>query len=51
MAEKIKCAHDACNCTVDKNGEYGKSCSEHCRDMKNKIELRCDCPHPECRRA
>ena len=44
-----KCAHPACQCMVDKKGEYGKYCSEHCRRAGDVIELRCGCQHPECR--
>jgi hypothetical protein len=51
MADTNKCAHPGCSCTVSKGGEYGKYCSEHCKDMKDKVELRCDCPHVSCRAA
>ena len=44
-----KCAHPACQCMVEKGGEYGKYCSEHCREAGDVIELRCDCRHPPCR--
>ena len=44
-----KCAHPACNCTVPKNGPFGKYCSEHCKEARDIIELRCDCKHPACR--
>ena len=43
-----KCAHPACQCMVDKKGEYGKYCSEHCRKAGDVTELRCGCRHPEC---
>ena len=44
-----KCAHPACNCTVPKNGPFGKYCSEHCKEARDIIELHCDCKHPGCR--
>jgi hypothetical protein len=43
-----KCAHPACNCTVEANGPYGKYCSEHCKDAGQITELRCGCRHPGC---
>jgi hypothetical protein len=49
MATAIKCAHPACQCLVDKDGQYGKYCSEHCKKNADKIELRCQCQHVECR--
>jgi len=45
MADTKKCAHPACNCTVE-NGE--KYCSTYCRDAKNTVELMCNCQHPGC---
>ena len=45
-----KCAHPACNCTVPKNGQFGKYCSEHCKEARDRIELYCDCKHPGCGR-
>jgi hypothetical protein len=51
MADANKCAHPSCNCAVTKGGEFGKYCSEHCKKMKDQIELRCDCRHPACRMA
>jgi hypothetical protein len=36
---------------VPKGGEFGKYCSEHCKEKKGQIELRCDCRHIECRTA
>ncbi len=44
-----KCAHEACNCTVDGKGPYGKYCSEHCQKNAKMTVLRCDCQHPGCR--
>ena len=44
-----KCAHEGCNCQVEAHGQYGKYCSEHCKDAKGMTELRCGCPHPACR--
>jgi hypothetical protein len=44
-----KCAHPSCNCTVSKDGAHGKYCSEHCKEMRQQVELRCGCQHPECR--
>ena len=49
MAAATKCAHPTCNCTVEPNGAYGKYCSEHCKDAHGMTELRCGCPHPQCR--
>ena len=50
--EKIvteKCAHPACKCVVpSEGGQYGKYCSEHCREAKDTAEIRCDCKHPAC---
>jgi hypothetical protein len=43
-----KCAHPACNCTVDGQGEYGKYCSEYCKKSGQQTELRCGCRHPAC---
>ena len=43
-----KCAHPACNCTVQKGGPFGKYCSEHCKEARDIIELHCDCKHPGC---
>jgi hypothetical protein len=51
MADANKCAHEACNCIVTKGGEFGKYCSEHCKEMKAQIELRCGCGHTACRQA
>jgi len=44
-----KCAHPSCNCTVTKGGEYGKYCSEYCKESKQTTELRCNCQHAACR--
>jgi hypothetical protein len=49
MAGPLKCAHPACQCTVEPKGRFGKYCSDHCRQAGDKIELRCDCQHPPCR--
>jgi len=43
------CAHPGCSCMVEKGGTFGKYCSEHCKQAGNKIELRCECRHPNCR--
>jgi hypothetical protein len=43
-----KCAHPACNCTVNGQGEYGKYCSEYCKKSAQQTELRCGCRHPDC---
>jgi hypothetical protein len=51
MADSNKCAHPSCNCVVAKGGEFGKYCSDHCKQAGNKVELRCDCPHVACRQA
>ena len=44
-----KCAHPACSCTVPEKSEFGKYCSEHCKEKRDTIELRCDCQHTQCR--
>lgn len=50
MAKELtKCAHPVCACMVPPNGPHGKYCSEHCKQAGDKIELRCDCQHPDCR--
>ena len=51
MTGPMKCAHPACNCTVEPKGPFGKYCSDHCKQAGDKIELRCDCQHPACRAA
>ncbi len=43
-----KCAHPACNCNVEANGQYGKYCSEHCKEAGQITELRCGCRHAGC---
>jgi hypothetical protein len=43
-----KCAHPACECTVDKSGKWGKYCSEYCKIKGSSLELRCECRHPAC---
>jgi hypothetical protein len=49
MTQPAKCAHAACSCTVSDKGEWGKYCSEHCKNAGGMSELRCGCQHPECR--
>lgn len=49
MADQPKCANDACKCLVPKNSEFGKYCSDHCKEVGDLIELRCDCGHPACK--
>jgi hypothetical protein len=44
-----KCAHPACKCLVAPGAEFGKYCSEHCKEAKDMTELRCDCKHPMCK--
>ena len=44
-----KCAHPACNCQVPKGGQFGKYCSDHCKEAGDITELHCDCKHPACR--
>jgi hypothetical protein len=46
--ELQKCAHPACNCMVAKGGEWGKYCSETCKEKGQQTELRCECRHPGC---
>jgi hypothetical protein len=44
-----KCAHPACKCEVRDDGEFGKYCSEHCREAGDDVlEVICDCKHPGC---
>jgi hypothetical protein len=43
-----KCAHPACSCMVTKGGEWGKYCSEVCKEKGQQTELRCECRHPGC---
>jgi len=43
-----KCAHPACSCMVGKDSEWGKYCSEICKEKGQQTELRCECRHPEC---
>jgi hypothetical protein len=49
MADSNKCAHPSCTCIVGKGSQFGKYCSEHCKEAKDQIELHCDCKHPGCR--
>ena len=42
MANPTKCAHPQCNCRVPEHGQYGKYCSEHCREAGDQTELMCD---------
>ncbi len=49
MSDPRQCAHPGCVCTVTPNGEFGKYCSEHCKDARAMTELRCGCNHPACR--
>ena len=49
MADTNKCAHPVCECLVTHGGPHGKYCSDHCKQAKDKIELRCDCQHQACR--
>jgi hypothetical protein len=43
-----KCAHPACTCMVAKGGEWGKYCSEVCKEKGQQTEIRCECRHKEC---
>ena len=43
-----KCAHPACSCTVPEKAEFGKYCSEHCKEAGKITERRCQCRHPGC---
>ena len=49
MPQPQQCAHPGCSCIVVPNGEFGKYCSEHCKEAKGLTELRCGCNHPACR--
>jgi hypothetical protein len=44
-----KCPRPSCKCLVPPGGKHGKYCSEHCKEMGDMVELKCDCPHPACR--
>jgi hypothetical protein len=44
-----KCAHPACDCTVEAKGAYGKYCGEECKRAGQIAELHCNCQHLECR--
>jgi hypothetical protein len=48
MQQTSKCAHPPCKCQVTGDGQYGKYCSEHCKEARGMVELRCDCKHPGC---
>ena len=48
MTQQKKCAHPACDCLVNKGGEFGKYCSEHCKEAGQRIDLHCDCQHVAC---
>jgi hypothetical protein len=49
MPESQKCAHPACECVVTRGGEWGKYCSETCKEKGDQTELHCDCHHQGCR--
>ena len=49
VSDAKKCAHPACECTVQPGGIFGKYCSDHCKQAGDRVELRCDCQHPACR--
>lgn len=49
MADTEKCAHPACECIVAKGGQWGKYCSETCKEKGAQTELHCDCRHAGCR--
>jgi len=40
-----KCAHPACQCTVDAKQKY---CSESCHDAAGTLEISCNCGHAGC---
>jgi len=46
--EQEKCAHPACGCLVEEDGDFGEYCSAHCEDAADLNELRCECGHPGC---
>ena len=48
MAKTEKCAHDICVCMVPEDGDFGKYCSDHCKDMSKISTLRCECGHEAC---
>jgi hypothetical protein len=49
MPDVKKCAHPQCRCSVAEGGQFGKFCSEHCKEAGDQTELMCDCKHPGCR--
>ena len=51
MAEPKKCANAPCACMVESHGSFGKYCSEHCKQVGDRIVLRCDCVHDTCRQS
>jgi hypothetical protein len=44
-ANRNKCQHGNCSCTVADGGKY---CSPHCETMKDSQEIACECGHPRC---
>ena len=38
MTDSSKCAHPACQCIVQKQGEDDKYCSEHCKEAATREE-------------
>ena len=49
MTKPEKCAHPSCECLVEPHSEFGRYCSDHCRQAGKRTELRCDCHHTACR--
>ncbi len=45
MSEAKKCAHEGCSCVCTDGKKF---CSQVCQDSSGRIELSCNCPHPEC---
>lgn len=44
----MKCAHPGCKCDVPYSRQYGNYCSEHCRQLGDKVEPHCECHHAAC---
>jgi hypothetical protein len=43
--EGKKCAHPACNCTVQGNNKY---CSSYCEAASDMPDMACNCGHAGC---
>ena len=49
MPEKIKCAHDPCNCNVTNEADVEVFCNEYCEgEGTGGSDSPCQCGHVEC---